>query len=95
MNFNQTIFLTGFPGFIAERLVKRLASRDTKFFLLVQKSFIEKATQAIGKIAAKIDVPIERVFDLARCIDLHTESMSDSKEKAVAGKTKGLINHWC
>jgi thioester reductase-like protein len=59
MNFSETIFLTGFPGFIAERLVKRLASRDTKFFLLVQKSFIEKATQAVRDIAAKTGVPIE------------------------------------
>ena len=46
----------------------------------------------IIKIEMKIDAPIQRVFDLARCIDLHTESMSNSKEKAVAGKTKGLIN---
>ncbi len=43
-------------------------------------------------IETKINAPIKRVFDLARCIDLHTESLSDSKEKAVAGKTKGLIN---
>ena len=46
----------------------------------------------IIKIEMKINAPIERVFDLARCIDLHTESMSNSKEKAVAGRTKGLIN---
>lgn len=46
----------------------------------------------IIKIEMKINAPIERVFDLARCIDLHTESMSKSKEKAIAGKTKGLIN---
>jgi ligand-binding SRPBCC domain-containing protein len=46
----------------------------------------------IIKIEMKIDAPVERVFDLARCIDLHTESMSETKEKAVAGKTKGLIN---
>ena len=46
----------------------------------------------IIKIEMKINAPIERVFDLARCIDLHTESMSESKENAVAGKTNGLIN---
>ncbi len=45
----------------------------------------------IIKIEMKIDAPIERVFDLARCIDLHTESLSKTKEKAVAGITKGLI----
>jgi ligand-binding SRPBCC domain-containing protein len=46
----------------------------------------------IIKIETKINAPIERVFNLARCIDLHTESLSKTKEKAVAGVTKGLIN---
>jgi len=59
MNFSQTIFLTGFPGFIAERLVKRLANHDTKFLLLVQKQFVEKATRAAGEIAAGTNTPIE------------------------------------
>lgn len=36
--------------------------------------------------------PIERVFDLARSIDLHQESMSDSTERAVGGVTLGLID---
>jgi ligand-binding SRPBCC domain-containing protein len=39
-----------------------------------------------------INAPIERVFDLARCIDLHAESLAHTNEKAVAGVTKGLIN---
>jgi len=38
-----------------------------------------------------IQAPIDRVFDLARSIDLHQESMSASNERAVAGITKGLI----
>ncbi len=46
----RKIFLTGFPGFIAERLVRRLAGKNTKFFLLVQSHFSEKAKQAIEKI---------------------------------------------
>ena len=46
----------------------------------------------IIRIKTKINAPIERVFDLARCIDLHAASMSENKEKAVAGKTKGLID---
>ncbi len=59
MNFSETIFLSGFPGFIAERLVKRLASRDKKFFLLAQKDFIEKAMIAAGEIAAQTGTSIE------------------------------------
>ncbi len=44
------------------------------------------------KIEFEIDAPIERVFDLARCIDLHKETMAKSGEKAIGGVTKGLIN---
>lgn len=59
MDSIETIFLTGFPGFIAERLVERLANRETKFFLLVQKEFAAKAIGEIEKIAVKSSVPIE------------------------------------
>jgi ligand-binding SRPBCC domain-containing protein len=44
------------------------------------------------KIEVEIDAPIERVFDLARCIDLHEETMSKTNEKAIGGVMKGLIN---
>lgn len=43
------------------------------------------------EIELSINAPLERVFDLARCIDLHIETMSKSREKAIAGKTCGLI----
>lgn len=46
----------------------------------------------IIKLETFINAPIERVFDLARSIDLHADSMSHTNEKAVAGVTKGLIN---
>jgi ligand-binding SRPBCC domain-containing protein len=38
-----------------------------------------------------IAAPIERVFDLARSIDLHKKSMAHTGEQAVAGTTMGLI----
>lgn len=59
MSFNETIFLTGFPGFIAERLVERLATPDTQFFLLVQSQFTEKATAAVERIAKETSTPLE------------------------------------
>jgi thioester reductase-like protein len=59
MPFNETIFLTGFPGFIAERLVQRLATPDTQFFLLVQSQFTEKATAAVERIAEETSTPLE------------------------------------
>ncbi len=39
----------------------------------------------------EIHAPTETVFDLARDIDLHTESMAGSGERAVRGVTHGLI----
>ena len=39
-----------------------------------------------------ISAPIDRVFDLARSIDLHKRSMAHTKEEPVAGTTSGLIN---
>ena len=46
----------------------------------------------IIKLETEINAPIERVFDLVRCIDLHAETMRKHDEKAVGGVTEGLIN---
>ena len=46
---------------------------------------------ALVELSTQISAPIERVFDLARSIDLHTVSASQTDEKAVAGVTSGLI----
>ncbi|NNE66786.1 MAG: SRPBCC family protein [Pyrinomonadaceae bacterium] len=43
------------------------------------------------KLNTEIDAPIERVFDLSRSIDLHTRTASQTNERAVAGRTEGLI----
>ena len=39
-----------------------------------------------------INAPAERCFDLARSIDVHQVSASRTGEKAIAGKTSGLIS---
>ncbi len=59
MGFSRTIFLTGFPGFIAERLVARLARADVQFFLLVQPQFVEKSMNAVSEIAVRTGVSEE------------------------------------
>ncbi|MBC7898925.1 MAG: SDR family oxidoreductase [Saprospiraceae bacterium] len=59
MGFTKTIFLTGFPGFIAERLVARLARLDVQFFLLVQPQFLKKAANAVEEIAGRTSTPLE------------------------------------
>ncbi|WP_452220775.1 SRPBCC family protein [Lacinutrix salivirga] len=43
-----------------------------------------------------INADIKTCFDLSRNIDFHTQSLQHSNEKAIAGKTSGLIglNEW-
>ncbi len=55
-----TVFLTGFPGFIAERLVRRLAVEDARFLLLVQPQFVARAQAEIGRIARHGGTPLDR-----------------------------------
>ncbi|NNE66601.1 MAG: SDR family oxidoreductase [Pyrinomonadaceae bacterium] len=57
MNYRTTIFITGFPGFIAKRLVERLAGPETQFFLLVQEAFNEKALADVQEIAESSGLP--------------------------------------
>ncbi len=49
----KTIFLTGFPGFIAGRLLKRLAKDDRRFLLLVQPALVASAQRQIQQITAE------------------------------------------
>ncbi len=53
MPFNETIFITGFPGFIATRLVKRLAAEGARFILLVHPVFLALAREELDQIAAE------------------------------------------
>ena len=55
MSFNETIFITGFPGFIAGRLIKRLVSEGARFILLVQPALVARARAEIAQIVAETD----------------------------------------
>lgn len=43
------------------------------------------------ELVLDIAAPVGRVFDLARSIDVHQQSQTRHREKAVAGRTSGLI----
>jgi ligand-binding SRPBCC domain-containing protein len=44
------------------------------------------------ELSTRIDAPIERCFDLARSIDLHMVSTEHTGERAIGGRTRGLID---
>lgn len=45
------------------------------------------------QLKTEIQASMERVFDLSRNIDFHMQSASETKEKAIAGRTSGFISH--
>src|SRR2546429_3301314 len=51
MAFNEIVFVTGFPGFLATRLVRRLAAEGARFMLLTLPQFTGLAQLEAGQIA--------------------------------------------
>jgi thioester reductase-like protein len=56
MAFNETVFMTGFPGFIASRLIKRLAAEGARLILLVHPVMLAIAVQQLAQIASEVGV---------------------------------------
>jgi ligand-binding SRPBCC domain-containing protein len=46
---------------------------------------------SVVELITFIQAPVERVFDLARSVDLHLASTAHTGERAVAGVTSGLL----
>ncbi len=60
MAFNETVFVSGFPGFIAGRLVRRLAAEGARFILLTQPAFVTTARAEAAAIASETGVEVDR-----------------------------------
>lgn len=90
--FTETLFVTGFPGFITERLVAKLANGETQFFLLVQKNFIEKAMQAVEKIAQETDTPLENFAIIEGDVTKENLGISGEDLKTVLEETTSVFH---
>lgn len=92
MNFNETIFVTGFPGFIAGRLVERLARPETQIFLLVQKNFVDKALQDVAALAEKTNTPLANFALVEGDITLENLGMSADDLETVRRETTDVYH---
>ena len=57
---DETIFITGFPGFIAERLVKHVAKLNARFMLLVQPILLGRALDVLSRIRTETNTKPEQ-----------------------------------
>ncbi|HXG84584.1 MAG TPA: SDR family oxidoreductase [Pyrinomonadaceae bacterium] len=92
MKFSETIFLTGFPGFIAARLAERLAKNDTQFFLLVQPQFIEKAMRETERIARETGTSLENFALVEGDITRENLGMSENDLKILQTETTDVYH---
>lgn len=90
---DETIFLTGFPGFIAGRLVKRLAQGgDVRFLLLVQPALKERAIEDITRIAEETGAPESLFRIIDGDITMADLGMEPSQLEAARKETTSLFH---
>lgn len=92
MALDETIFLTGFPGFIAGRLVERLAREGARFLLLVQPAFAGRARVDIDRIVKETGAPAERFRVLEGDITREDLGLSPSDLEEVRAEATVLFH---
>ncbi|HUF03265.1 MAG TPA: SDR family oxidoreductase [Aridibacter sp.] len=92
MKFERTIFVTGFPGFLAGRLVERLAAPDVRFFLVVQEQFFDKALKDIAKISESSGAPAANFTVIRGDITEKNLGMTDADAEVVAREATDVFH---
>jgi len=87
MGENEAIFLTGFPGFIASRLVSRLAIEGYDLILLVQSSFLDRAHSEVASLSKQRGIHADRFRILEGDITLPKLGLSPSDLEDVVRRT--------
>jgi nucleoside-diphosphate-sugar epimerase len=89
---DQTIFITGFPGFIAERLVKHLAKLNARFILLVQPSLLARARSDVARIAVATGTDMTNFSIVAGDITEENLGMSAADADRARSETTTLFH---
>jgi thioester reductase-like protein len=92
MEFSETIFLTGFPGFIAAHLAARLASEKKQFLLLVQPQFLEKAALEVERIAVETGTPEENFWLVEGDVTLPSLGISPEDTEFIRSETTDVFH---
>lgn len=84
--------MTGFPGFIAERLVDKLASPTTQFFLLVQPQFLDTAMASVERICERTGTPLENFALIKGDITLPQMGVADDDYSILQSETTDVFH---
>lgn len=92
MATDETIFVTGFPGFIAGRLIERLAAGGSRFLLLVQPAFVERARVEVARLAASVGAGADRFRIVEGDITRERLGMSGGDYDVAAAETTAIFH---
>lgn len=92
MLYRESIFITGFPGFIASRLVEILAGSQTQFFLLVQPQFVEIAMQEVEEIAEFTQTPLDNFVIVEGDVTLPKLGIADADLETIQYETTNVFH---
>jgi thioester reductase-like protein len=93
MPTQETIFLTGFPGFIAGRLIEELArGGDARFLLLVQPAFAARAREEIARLAGETGASAERFQIVEGDITRPRLGMGEAEFEGARAQTTALFH---
>ena len=92
MLYRESIFMTGFPGFIAGRLLVRLVKPETQYFLFVQRQFIEKAMREVEAIAEAANIPLESFVIVEGDITFPQLGISDADLETIQYETTDVFH---
>jgi nucleoside-diphosphate-sugar epimerase len=92
MPLDETVFITGFPGFIAGRLLERLAREGGRFLVLVQFPMVDRARADLDRIAQLTGKPLSDFRILEGDIAQPNLGMSQS-DLAIASSQTTVIFH--
>lgn len=87
-----TTFITGFPGFIAERLVEKLASPDRRMVLLSESRFVGKAKADVEEIARRSGVPKENFEVVEGDITRPSLALSEADTERIRGSVDEVFH---
>lgn len=92
MLYRESIFITGFPGFIAGRLLELLIKPETQFFLLVQPQFVKKAISEIEEMAEAHQIPLESFVIVEGDITLPNLGISNDDLQTIQYETTDVFH---
>lgn len=92
MLYRESIFITGFPGFIAGRLLEHLTKPETQFFLLVQPNLVATAMDEIEAIAEATNTPLDSFVIVEGDITLPKLGISDVDLETIQYETTEVFH---